>query len=57
MDPLYVDLYEVHLKLTQISNNKPKTKKTIIKIIKNKKLKINILNMLKSDLPLLRSPK
>jgi hypothetical protein len=35
MDPLYVDLYEVHLKLTQISNNKPKTKKTIIKIIKN----------------------
>jgi hypothetical protein len=28
------DLYEVHLQLTQISNNKSKTKKKILKIIK-----------------------
>jgi hypothetical protein len=27
MDPPYVDLYEAHLQLTQISNNNPKTKK------------------------------
>jgi hypothetical protein len=27
-----MDLYVAHLQLTQISNNKPKTKKTIIKI-------------------------
>jgi hypothetical protein len=32
MDPPYVDLYEAHLQLTQISNNNPKTKKKIIKI-------------------------
>jgi hypothetical protein len=32
IDPSYVDLYEAHLELTQISNNKPKTKKKIIKI-------------------------
>ena len=34
MDPPYVDLYEAHLQLTQISNNNPKTKKKIIKIQK-----------------------
>jgi hypothetical protein len=34
MDSPYVDLYEAHLQLIQISNNKPKTKKTIIKTIK-----------------------
>jgi hypothetical protein len=27
-----MDLYEAHLQMTQISNNKPKTKKKIIKI-------------------------
>jgi hypothetical protein len=32
MDPSYVDLYEAHLQSTQISNNKPKTKKKIIKM-------------------------
>jgi hypothetical protein len=34
--PLYVDLHEVHLQLNQISDNKPKTKKKIIKIVKKK---------------------
>jgi hypothetical protein len=32
--PPYLDLYEAHLQLTKISNNKPKTEKKIIKIIK-----------------------
>ena len=31
MDLAYVDLYEAHLQLTQISNNNLKTKKKIIK--------------------------
>jgi hypothetical protein len=39
MDPLYMDLYEIHLKLTLISNNKPKTKKTIKKNYKKLKIK------------------
>jgi len=34
MDPPWVDLYEAHLQLTQISNNNLNTKKKIIKIIK-----------------------
>jgi hypothetical protein len=34
MDPLNVDLNETHLQLTQISNNNPKTKKKILKILK-----------------------
>jgi hypothetical protein len=34
MDPPYMDLYETHLQLTQISNNNPKTKNKIIKIRK-----------------------
>jgi len=34
MDPPWVNLYETHLQLIQISNNNPKTKKKIIKIIK-----------------------
>jgi hypothetical protein len=38
MDSPYVDLYEVHLQLTQISNNNPKTKKKIIIKIKIRKL-------------------
>ena len=38
MDPLRWTLYEAHLQLTQISNNNPKTKKKIIKIIKFQKL-------------------
>jgi hypothetical protein len=33
-----MDLYEVHLQLTQISNNKPKTKKKNSKNNKNPKL-------------------
>jgi hypothetical protein len=32
-----VNLYEAHLQFTQISNNNPKTKKKIIKIIKKTK--------------------
>jgi hypothetical protein len=52
--PLYVDLHEVHLQLNQISDNKPKTKKKIIKIVKKK---IIILDMLESNLSPLRSPK
>jgi hypothetical protein len=32
MNPSYMDLYETHLQLTQINNNKPKIKKKIIKI-------------------------
>jgi hypothetical protein len=32
MDTLYVDLYGTHIQMIQISNNKPKTKKNIIKI-------------------------
>jgi hypothetical protein len=35
MDSLYMDLYEAQLQLIQISNNKPKMKK---KIIKSKKI-------------------
>jgi len=34
MDPPWVDLYESHLQLIQISNNNPKTKKKIKKIQK-----------------------
>jgi hypothetical protein len=34
MDPLCGHIYDAHLQLTQISNNNPKTKKKIIKIIK-----------------------
>jgi len=34
MDPPYVELYEAHLQLIQISNKNPKTKKKIIKIWK-----------------------
>jgi hypothetical protein len=33
-----MNLYEAHLQLTQISNNNPKTKKKILKIIKIEKL-------------------
>jgi hypothetical protein len=33
MDPPYVDLYEAHLQLIQISNNNPKTKKKIMDMI------------------------
>jgi hypothetical protein len=52
--PLYTDLYEAHLQLNQISDNKPKTKKKIIKIVKQNK--IIILYMLESNLSPLRSP-
>ena len=53
MDPhMWVDL-SPHTKLSQINNNKSKTKKKII----NKKNKINILHMLESYLPPLKSPK
>jgi hypothetical protein len=38
MAPPYVDLYDAHLQLTQISNNNPKTKKKIIQKIQIRKL-------------------
>jgi hypothetical protein len=38
MDPLYMDLYETHLQLPQISNNNLKIKKKKIKTIKIQKL-------------------
>jgi hypothetical protein len=51
MDPhMWADL-NPFIKLTEISNNKPKTKKIIIKY------EINILDMLESDLSPLKSLK